>query len=267
MKIAILYICTGKYNQFFKGFYESAERYFLPNQAEKEYFVFTDDLDLIRADNVHLNYKKCEGFPKDSLFRFDLFLSVKEELEKFDFCFFFNANMLFVDKVGEEILPEKNGLMAVTHPGYYNRPAFLYPFERRLKSTAYIPPFKDEYRYYMGSLNGGKTVDYLKLVKSCSDNIHKDLDNGIIAIFHDESHLNKYMFEHACSTVSPAYAFPEGANIPFAPKIIIRDKTRIDSYFNKGRNRTIYGRTKQAFYIALRGICWYLKVSVNLEIK
>ena len=41
MKVAILYICTGRYAQFFDGFYKSAEQYLLQG-VEKRYFVFTD---------------------------------------------------------------------------------------------------------------------------------------------------------------------------------------------------------------------------------
>lgn len=48
MKIAILYICTGKYNQFWDGFYKSSEEYFLKGKAEKEYFVFTDNMELCK---------------------------------------------------------------------------------------------------------------------------------------------------------------------------------------------------------------------------
>ena len=70
-QIAILYICTGKYNQFFHEFYTSCERYFLVDQAiNKQYFVWTDDVSLCNADNVHLIYHACQGFPADSLFRF-----------------------------------------------------------------------------------------------------------------------------------------------------------------------------------------------------
>ena len=46
MKVAILYICTGKYNQFFKGFFESCEKYLLKDIAQLEYYVFTDDMSL-----------------------------------------------------------------------------------------------------------------------------------------------------------------------------------------------------------------------------
>ena len=40
-KVAVLYICTGKYDVFWKDFYISYEKYFLPD-CEKHYYVFTD---------------------------------------------------------------------------------------------------------------------------------------------------------------------------------------------------------------------------------
>lgn len=140
MKVAILYICTGKYNQFFSGFYESCEKYFLKDIASVEYFVFTDDMSLSTASNVHLIERRCQGFPLDSLFRFDMFLQIEKELKTFDYLSFFNANMLFVAPVGREILPEGEDLCAVLHPGFYNKPKYLYPYERNVKSTAYIAP-------------------------------------------------------------------------------------------------------------------------------
>ena len=58
-KVAILYICTGKYNQFFKGFYDSAEKFLLAD-AYKHYFVFSDDVNLSSEDNVTVTYRKCQ---------------------------------------------------------------------------------------------------------------------------------------------------------------------------------------------------------------
>ena len=42
MKIAILYICTGKYNLFFKDFYTSCEKYLLRefNKQVQNYEMF-----------------------------------------------------------------------------------------------------------------------------------------------------------------------------------------------------------------------------------
>ena len=258
MKVAILYICTGKYNQFFKGFYESCEKYFLKGIASVEYFVFTDDMNLSAAKKVHLIKRKCQGFPLDSLFRFDMFLQVEKELIQFDYVYFFNANMLFVAPVGEEFLPKEKGLAAVIHPGYFNKPSFLYPYERNKKSTAYIPPTLSNYKYYMGSLNGGRTKDYLKLIHECSLKTHDDYDRGIIAMVHDESHLNRYLSVHECMGLAPAYAYPEGWKLPFAPIILIRDKVKLDSYFNKGRDHSLKGKLLKGLGILLRSITWYL---------
>ena len=106
MKIAILYICTGRYNQFFRGFYESCEKYFLIDEAEKTYFVWTDDLKISSDDNVRIMEKHCEGFPFDSLFRFRMFEQAKNELAMYDFIFFFNSNAEFRLPIrADEVLP------------------------------------------------------------------------------------------------------------------------------------------------------------------
>ncbi|WP_238312142.1 hypothetical protein [Segatella paludivivens] len=93
MRIAVLYICTGRYNQFFADFYKSAKKYFLNEIANIEYFVFTDDEQLCSDTDIHIIKKECNGFPLDSLMRFDDFLSIKSQLLCFDYTFFFNANM------------------------------------------------------------------------------------------------------------------------------------------------------------------------------
>ena len=260
MKVAILYICTGKYNQFFPDFYQSCEKFFLKGIADVEYFVFTDNINLSKQSNVHLIQKECRGFPLDSLFRFEMFLSIEDRLRCFDYCFFFNANMLFVAPIGQEFIPIKEKLMAVTHPGFYRRPSFLYPYERNRKSTAYIRPFKSSYKYFMGSLNGGKTEDYLELVKICAQNTREDYQNGIIALVHDESHLNKYLSETNCLALSPAYAYPEDWNLPFEPKLILRDKVKLDKYFNKGRNHSFWGKLQKALKMCIRAFRWYIKL-------
>ena len=119
-QIAILYICTGKYNQFFHEFYTSCERYFLVDQAiNKQYFVWTDDVSLCNADNVHLIYHACQGFPADSLFRFDMFLQKENELCSYDYIYFLmqmhsSANLL-VKKFYQmiQVLLQLNGLDAL----------------------------------------------------------------------------------------------------------------------------------------------------------
>lgn len=258
-QIAVLYICTGKYNQFFHEFYTSCERYFLVNQAvNKQYFVWTDDMSLSSADNVHLIYHACQGFPADSLFRFEMFLQKRQELLTFDYIYFFNANALFLQSVGEEILPDDTGLVAAQWPGRSSQPALLYPYERNKNSKAYIAPFHPPYRYYMGGINGGATDAYLAMVETCARNIREDYNNGIIARVHDESHINKYLRNHPCKVLSYEYCWPEEWPCQFAPKIVFRDKVKVNLCFNKGRCLSLWGRIKKMKTILYNAVRWYL---------
>ena len=94
------------------------------------------------------------------------------------------------------------------------------------KSTAYIP-FDSGAYYVQGCINGGTSAAYLKLCDECSKNIHTDLDNGIVAVWHDESHLNKYILNKNSLILGCNYLWPENfsASRPNDVKIIQRDKT------------------------------------------
>ena len=263
IKVAILYICTGKYNQFFEGFYDSCEKFFLRGIAELEYFVFTDDKGLSHAYNVHIIEKVCEGFPADSLFRFDMFMQIKSRLVNFDYIYFFNSNTEFRDYIGTEILPTQYerliGALWPRRRRILNYPAF-YPYERNRNSLAYIAPFeKEKYFYYMGGINGGFTEDYMRMISVLSDNIRSDYSRGIIAVAHDESHINKYFRTHKCKILPIDYCCPEEwCQINVKYKIIFRDKVKIDSYFNKGRNSSFCSKLEKGMRILYRAILWYL---------
>lgn len=259
MRIAILYICTGRYNQFFDGFYKSCEKYFLKGIAEVEYFVFTDDMELSEEQNVHLVKKECEGFPKDSLFRFDMFLQVKKELVTFDYIYFLNSNAEFRDYVGKEIFPDESGLVAALWIARKRQPSWMLPYERNKKSTSYIAPHQPPYLYFMGGINGGMAKAYMEMIETLAKNIRKDYDNGIIAIVHDESHINKYLRTHWCKVLGDEYSYPEEwVKDGYRPKMVFRDKVKLDPYFNKGRDRSLMGKMKKGFAILWRAIIWYL---------
>ena len=261
-KIAVLYICTGKYSIFWKDFYTSCESFFLP-EIRKEFFVWTDKEQLIQGlDNVKVFPRESGGFPADSLYRFEMFLQAENELRDCDYIYYFNANTLFLQPVGEEILPDETGLVAGRWPGRRERqhPMF-YPYERNKRSTAYIPPRKPPYVYYTGGMNGGTAESYLKMVRTLNENVREDDRNGIIAYVNDESHLNRYLWEHPCKIMGAEYATPEEfmyRKLKYEPKIIFRDKVCLDPFFNKGRDRTLVGRIRKGFKVLWRAISWYL---------
>lgn len=261
-RIAILYICTGRYNVFFADFYQSAEEFLLTDkQYQKEYFVWTDDMSLSNEKNVHLIYKKSEGFPADSLFRFEMFMQAEEKLKEFDYIYFFNANALILRPVGEEILPDESGLAMGIWPGKREKqhPMF-FPYERNRKSLAYVAPYGKNYTYFMGGLNGGTTDAYLNMIRTLCHNIRDDYNRGIIAKVHDESHINAYLRTHECKKLERSLCMPQEWVCPNdTPKNIFRNKILIDSYFNKRRKFTVYARFKKGYSILWNCFRWYLK--------
>jgi hypothetical protein len=247
-KIAILYICTGKYVIFWKEFFESCERYFLTN-SKKYYFVFTDASHLDREENcsrIHKIYQQSLGWPDNTLKRFHLFLTQEKELQECDYIFFMNANVLFIENITEkEFLPQKD-LLFVRQAGSYYRINRKFAYDRNKKSTAYISRGDGNY-YVTGAVNGGKTMAFLSLCHALKNNIDIDLSNNITALWHDESHINKYILNRDdYDILDPVYCYPEnifdyrsihtilfkyGGNIqkailPLIPKIILRDKNK-----------------------------------------
>lgn len=248
MKIGILYICTGKYVTYWKEFYESMESHFLPRH-EKEYFVFTDAnvIDFENNANVHRLVQEKQEWPFPTLLRFHMFLRVEKELEKMDYVFFLNANMKVVATINDEdILPDpvkEDGLVVVLHSGFYKATTHKLPFERKQKrSLAYMT--SGNY-YFQGSFNGGTSIAYLQMARELKKNIQLDLDNNIIALWHDESHLNKYMADKHPRILSPAYAYSEGAIFDFEPMILMLDKRKLGGHkYLRGQKITVIDKLR-----------------------
>lgn len=229
MKIAILYICTGKYNIFWKDFYLSCEKYFITN-AEKQYFVFTDSDKIYFEDsnkNIHKIYQKNLGWPDNTLRRFEMFLKIKESAADCDFTFFFNGNSVFIEKInGLDFLPGDNQkYVACAHPGFIKKDKASFHYERNSKSTAFIN-YGEGVNYFAGGINGGITKDFFEAAEIMNDNIKIDDKNNIVAIWHDESHWNKFLLDKndQIKILSPSYMYPEGFSLDFVSKIVLRKK-------------------------------------------
>jgi hypothetical protein len=204
---------------------------------EKKYFVFTDS-DEILGENTDKNITKIKTehreWPYNTLLRFQIFDNNKTLFSNCDYLFFFNANTLFLDVIEtEELLPNEDEqfLVALSNQDYIvceNPNKFTY--DRNHLSTAYIPFGEGNY-YYRGGLNGGRTSEYLELIKTCKDNINTDLQNNVIAVWHDESHLNKYLLEKNIKVVYTKYGKAEEWKKPKGAKIIFLDKRKA---FEKG---------------------------------
>ena len=242
-KIGILFICTGKYKIFWEGFYSTSQMFFFPGEEfQKSYFVFTNAKHISNENNinVHKIYQEHLPWPDITLKRFEIFQKALPQLEEMDYLFFFNANMLFLHEVGKDILPtEEKPFVFSLHPGFITKSRVEFSYERNPNSLAYIPE-NIGINYYMGGLNGGLTKNYLSMVKELSRRIDNDLQHGVVAIWHDESHLNKYAIEnpHLIKGLWPKkYGWPQGWETQEIPNIIILDKKNFGGH-NYLRNNT-----------------------------
>lgn len=257
MKIAILYVCTGKYEIFWKDFYLSCEKNFIEG-AQKQYFIFSDAEELHDEKtnpNIHKIFQQDIGWPFNTLKRYEMFSTVADRLKDFDYVFFFNANLLFIEKISAaEFLPQnQEKLVGAIHPGFYAKPKSTWPYELDAKSTAAIDINKAQH-YYQGAINGGQTQAFIEAIKTLKTNIDTDLKQGVIALWHDESHWNAYLSAHQSEvkTLSPSYLYPENSNLPLEPKIFIRNKDQF-GHLERMRNMKV-GFSKKFILSVLKRI-------------
>lgn len=216
VQIGLLVIATGDYVALAERLIESANHNFLTGHRLVP-FVFTED---VLGDR--------STFPEASLYRYHVFLSQAERLEAMDYLFYCDADMLVVDTVGDEILSR---LVATQHPGYVGKRG---PFETRAESRACVASGEGG-DYFYGGFQGGEARAYLEAAAEMAAQIDDDAARGVMAIWHDESHWNRYLVDHPASrTLTPSYAYPEtqgryyrrlwGKNYP--PKIVALDKEK-----------------------------------------
>jgi len=219
MKIGMLLIATNNYKSFLQPLIESADRFFLKGY-DVEYFIFTDDADLCPRSCRPINIEKINHreWPWMTLGRYGIFTAASCELSKMDYLYYCDADMLFVGDVGAEIL---SPLTATTHPGFCGGRGVP---ETNPSSTAYVSPSEDMI-YFAGGFNGGSSSEYLKMAGVLSRNILTDQERGITAIWHDESHLNRYLINSPPTKIlDPGYCYPESRNLPYTRRLLALDK-------------------------------------------
>ncbi|MCF7852172.1 MAG: hypothetical protein K9M07_02905 [Simkaniaceae bacterium] len=201
--IGLCIVATGRYIEFVDELIKSARQYFMPDD-HVSYFVFTDGE--IEGENIIRIPHIKMGWPYDTMMRFEVYAKNKDCFNRCDYLFALDADMLFVDFVGSEILHDR---VATMHPGYaVRRPGVPSgDFEGRKISRAFLP-IALRGIYFAGGFYGGSREEFIKMNEICSQNIHKDLESNVIAKWHDESHLNAYFAKNPPTKIlSPSYCY------------------------------------------------------------
>lgn len=159
-------------------------------------------------------------WPMPTLMRYHTILQQEEKLAEYDYAFYVDVDMLFVNIVGDEILGDR--LTGVLQPMYAVRKEFWPPYEPNEKSASYIKRLgkvaevegKARFMpmYFAGGFQGGRTKDWIKAIKEMRKKIDKDLSNNYIPIWNDETVWNSYLFENPDERdiiLTPSYTYPD----------------------------------------------------------
>lgn len=209
MKIGLNLIATNRYIYFVPMILDSIEKFFFVDE-EITIFIHTN-MDTSKIESSKENVKiianeiSHEPWPFTTLKRFHYFLEAREYLEKCDFLFYIDVDSLFIGPLEIPMILEQ-GIFATLHPCLYQGEGTP---ERNPLSTACIPSGVGN-SYFCGGFFGGRSTEFLDLCDTLKNNIDTDLENEIIAVWHDESHLNKYLFENKPSVIfTPPFAVAE----------------------------------------------------------
>jgi len=255
--IGVLSIATNRYLKYWESLAKSADLLLFPDH-EVNLYVFTDESE--SALEVGRTLKRVKvvpistgnlGWPEATLRKFDLFRRHEGVLND-DVLMHLDADMLIKSSVGNELFsPEwESGIALVRHPGYRraNRGAVSRisslgikthlrdagrqmkygangTWETRQESRAFVPRAKRE-DYVCGGTWMGNRDELLELCEVLAHRTEDDWRNGVVAVWHDESHLNWWAAERSCSILDSEYCYVVGAPnlVDLQARIIAVDK-------------------------------------------
>jgi hypothetical protein len=229
MKIAFVTIATNKYAAYAENLLQSMNEFaFNYSNSKVTLFVFSNVSQLFKNNFGRILTKGINishvPFPLISLLRYHYYADCSE-LNDYDYVFHIDCDMIFKSNVKEEILSKR---VCVSHPGMrVFKNSNDYPYDRNLESNAYVP-FGIGKEYYQNCFQGGEANEFISMCKILRNRCEEDLRKNYIALWHDESYMNKYMVENEPTLVLPStYAQPESWPLFGETKILHVDKKHL----------------------------------------
>lgn len=217
--VAVCHVATGRYKQFVSGIQrDCAERFLKPHALS--FFLFTDAPeefpDEVHGCPIHKYLVKRQGFPGDTLYRYHYMLKAEAELKKHDFMYYTDVDYWVLESPNLQLMmPANRGLVATEHINVFDETkhtaaGHVGTPDNNPRSKAFIAPNEAMNGYYAGGVQGGGTEKFLAACRVMRDRIDDDDARGVMALWHDESHWNRYLLDSPPETVlSQSYIFPE----------------------------------------------------------
>jgi hypothetical protein len=200
------------------------------------FHVFTDQTDfclrkLSEFKNVKVQVHEIDNliWPAATIDRYKIFFEAKDFLAQ-DFLVHMDADMIihknFIEAL--EIFPLKKGITCVAHPGYWRKPSVskgvhapsqrikdlllkirlgaLGAWETNPESSAFVPRSLRQ-NYVCGGVWMGDRLAFIDLCETLNQNVKSDELRKVIAKWHDESHLNKWVSTHDFNLLPPSFCY------------------------------------------------------------
>lgn len=239
IKFGILSIATNNYLEYWENFILSAKKELVDFESYT-FYLFTDDVQAANLFcsandiyNVHTEVIPNYKWPEATLFRFKVFHQYRQLFQE-DVLIYIDADMLIIGDFQDLLHPylESHDLAFVRHPGFWRPPKFakrivfylkhpkiflqdlvkflivggIGTWETREISTAYVSRWQRRF-YFCGGFWFGKQEQFLQMCEVLNQRIDADYESGVIAKWHDESHLNYWAANHEIRSVEPIFCF------------------------------------------------------------
>ena len=241
MKVGIYMVATNKYISLWENVVNQLSS-LLSNNRDFDITIMLATDQVITANKIAKSFKKLNfvldeippyGWPEATLLRYEFILHFNN-FEEFDLCMYLDSDMVFHHLFFREVSGELSNhtIGVVRHPGFalylnplglfrgltdrkivrtlllniFKQPLRLGTWETNKLSTSYVSPFSRR-AYVHGAIWFGKPKGFEQLCMVLSKNVQEDLKNGIIALWHDESHLNWFVSKNRVAILDSKYSW------------------------------------------------------------